>query len=63
GALAQVERAIEIDPGQPRALAMLGFLSLESGNTNRARAAVEQLARLAPQSAEYRELRAALPQR
>ena len=63
GALAQVERAIEIDPGQPRALAMLGFLSLESGNTNRALAAVEQLGRLAPQSAEYRELRAALPQR
>ncbi len=63
GALAQVERAIEIDPGQPRALAMLGFLSLESGYTNRARAALEQLGRLAPQSAEYRELRAALPQR
>jgi hypothetical protein len=44
-------------------MAMIGFLSLESGNTNRARAAVEQLGRLAPQSAEYRELRAALPQR
>lgn len=63
GALAQVERAIEIDPGQPRALAMLGFLSLESGNTNRARVAVEQLGRLAPQSTEYRELRAALAPR
>ena len=63
GALAQFEHALEIDPSQPQALAMLGFLFLESGNTNRARAAVEQLGRLAPQSAEYRELRAALPQR
>lgn len=63
GAIAQIERAIEIDPGQPRALMMLGVLSLEMGNTNRARTAVEQLGRLAPQSAEYRELRAALPPR
>ena len=42
---------------------MLGFLSLEAGNTNRARTAVDQLGRLAPQSAEYRELRAALQKR
>lgn len=63
GALAQFEHALEIDPSQPQAMAMIGFLSLESGNTNRARVAVEQLGRLAPQSAEYRELRAALPQR
>ena len=63
GALAQFEHAIEIDPSQPRALAMLGFLSLEAGNTNRARTAVDQLGRLAPQSAEYRELRAALQKR
>jgi len=63
GAIAQFEHALEIDPSQPQAMAMIGFLSLESGNTNRARAAVEQLGRLAPQSAEYRELRAALPQR